>query len=170
MDDPCVASLRLRVEMFSLVSSTRSVLESLEEPLLRKGYHVVRYNSRGVGRSRGRSSFTGDAEAKDLEEVVAWAMSLLPNVSSVAIAVRRSIYCYVCPSLRSQCLGLFVWVADRFPFTRSSRASTDLPRPFILSARPTVMAHSIPWKEVRRCSCAVAPLAWCARVSGIWRP
>ncbi|CAO1615064.1 unnamed protein product [Parajaminaea phylloscopi] len=38
--------------------------------LVRAGFRVVRFNSRGVGRSSGRASWTGEAEARDYQNVV----------------------------------------------------------------------------------------------------
>jgi uncharacterized protein len=59
----------------------------LIEPLTSKGYHVLRYNSRGVGASTGRSSFTGFSEVEDLEAVVQWALNSLPDIRSLVILV-----------------------------------------------------------------------------------
>ncbi|KAJ2936582.1 hypothetical protein H1R20_g511, partial [Candolleomyces eurysporus] len=50
------------------------VLASLLHVLHEHEYHVLRYNSRGVGTSSGRSSFTGIEEGKDLEAIVQWAV------------------------------------------------------------------------------------------------
>ncbi|QRV89564.1 alpha/beta hydrolase family protein [Ceratobasidium sp. AG-Ba] len=50
------------------------------------GIHVFVPNSRGVGNSTGRSSFSGQAEAKDLEELVQWCVSRVGNVEYVIIA------------------------------------------------------------------------------------
>ncbi|TEB29258.1 alpha/beta-hydrolase [Coprinellus micaceus] len=61
------------------------VLFSLEDVLHGNGYHVLRYNSRGVGRSTGRATFTGLEEGKDLEGVVLWGIQELGGVSSVVI-------------------------------------------------------------------------------------
>ncbi|KIJ89885.1 hypothetical protein K443DRAFT_664556 [Laccaria amethystina LaAM-08-1] len=61
------------------------VLDSLVDPLLSKDYHVLRYNSRGVGRSTGRASFTGFDEGKDLEAIIHWTLDHLANVSSIVI-------------------------------------------------------------------------------------
>ncbi|KAF9007605.1 Alpha/Beta hydrolase protein [Cyathus striatus] len=61
------------------------VLLSLEKPLLAHGYHVLRYNSRGVGRSSGSASLTGFAEGQDLEEIVQWAQNRISNVHTVFI-------------------------------------------------------------------------------------
>ncbi|KAI0342679.1 alpha/beta-hydrolase [Trametopsis cervina] len=61
------------------------VLGELRKPLLARGYHVLRYNSRGVGKSSGWPSVTGIQEAKDLQELVHWALQKIPSVSSLVI-------------------------------------------------------------------------------------
>ncbi|KAF7312227.1 Peptidase-S15 domain-containing protein [Mycena indigotica] len=61
------------------------VLHSLLEPLHNGGFHVVRYNSRGVGKSTGWSSFTGQAEATDLTALIEWARSSIGDVRSVLV-------------------------------------------------------------------------------------
>ena len=61
---------------------------ALIEPLTSKGYHVLRYNSRGVGTSTGRASFTGFSEVEDLEAVVQWALDRVPDIRSLVILVR----------------------------------------------------------------------------------
>ena len=64
-----------------------SVLMELIEPLTSKGYHVLRYNSRGVGASTGRSSLTGFSEVEDLEAVVQWTLDTVPHIRSIVILV-----------------------------------------------------------------------------------
>ncbi|KAJ7475737.1 Alpha/Beta hydrolase protein [Mycena latifolia] len=62
------------------------VLCALMEPALRaRGYHVLRYNSRGVGRSTGWASFTGASEAGDLAALVEWAVAAVGDVQSVVV-------------------------------------------------------------------------------------
>jgi len=61
------------------------VLLSLMEPLHAKGYHVLRYNSRGVGRSTGWASFTGSSEASDLDALIEWAIATVGDVRSVVV-------------------------------------------------------------------------------------
>ncbi|RDB25743.1 hypothetical protein Hypma_006804 [Hypsizygus marmoreus] len=61
------------------------VLLSLVGHLEIAGYYVLRYNSRGVGKSTGWASFTGFSECKDLEELVTWAVDTLTNVRSLVI-------------------------------------------------------------------------------------
>lgn len=63
------------------------MLIELIEPLTSKGYHVLRYNSRGVGASTGRASFTGFSEVEDLEAVVQWALDRVPDIQSLVILV-----------------------------------------------------------------------------------
>ncbi|RPD60193.1 alpha/beta-hydrolase [Lentinus tigrinus ALCF2SS1-7] len=62
------------------------VLQLLTEPLLERGYDVLRYNSRGVGKSTGWASFTGSREAEDLKELVQWARSEMPDLNSLVLA------------------------------------------------------------------------------------
>ncbi|KAF6758845.1 Alpha/Beta hydrolase protein [Ephemerocybe angulata] len=61
------------------------VLHSLTGVLQEQGYHILRYNSRAVGRSTGRASFTGFDEGKDLEAIVQWAAREVKDVSTVVI-------------------------------------------------------------------------------------
>ncbi|KAJ3996522.1 Alpha/Beta hydrolase protein [Lentinula boryana] len=56
------------------------VLDILTKPLLTKGYHVFRYNSRGVGGSSGWPTLTGLTEGKDLEAVVDWSVRYISDV------------------------------------------------------------------------------------------
>jgi len=61
------------------------VLLSLMEPLHERGYHVLQYNSRGVGRSTGWASFTGSSEASDLAALIEWALATVTDVCSVVV-------------------------------------------------------------------------------------
>ncbi|KAJ8072631.1 hypothetical protein PM082_016190 [Marasmius tenuissimus] len=63
------------------------VLESLVAPLQSKDYHIIRYNSRGVGGSSGWPSFTGFKECDDLQTLVRWALENpeMPNINSVVV-------------------------------------------------------------------------------------
>ena len=65
---------------------------ALIEPLTSKNYHVLRYNSRGVGASTGSASFTGFSEVQDLEDVVQWALDKVPDIRSLVILVRLLTY------------------------------------------------------------------------------
>ncbi|KZV90576.1 alpha/beta-hydrolase [Exidia glandulosa HHB12029] len=46
------------------------VLASLVQPLHEENYHVLLFNSRGVGQSTGRATWTGNGESDDLQELV----------------------------------------------------------------------------------------------------
>ncbi|KAI0775105.1 alpha/beta-hydrolase [Trametes elegans] len=61
------------------------VLQIVTEPLLERGYDVLRYNSRGVGKSKGWSSLTGGQEAEDLQELVKWARSKYASLSQLVL-------------------------------------------------------------------------------------
>jgi len=61
------------------------VLHSVSNTLLGQGYHVIRFNSRSVGRSTGRASFTGLPESRDFQDVVRWGMNQVGNVGTVAL-------------------------------------------------------------------------------------
>ncbi|TFL04024.1 alpha/beta-hydrolase [Pterulicium gracile] len=61
------------------------VLASLKPLLRQKGYHILLYNSRGVGRSTGRASLTGSPEVDDLQAVVHWALDRLGDIQSVLL-------------------------------------------------------------------------------------
>ncbi|KAI0367980.1 alpha/beta-hydrolase [Pilatotrama ljubarskyi] len=61
------------------------VLELVTGPLLDRGYNVLRYNSRGVGKSKGWPSFTGSQEVEDLRSLLQWAMSKIPGLSDLVI-------------------------------------------------------------------------------------
>ena len=68
-----------------------SVLEDLVAPLRSKDYHIIRYNSRGVGGSSGWPSFTGFKECEDLQSLVQWALANpeMPNINNVVIIVSK---------------------------------------------------------------------------------
>ncbi len=71
-----------------------SVLVNFVSLLHDRSFYVITYNGRGVCKSSGRASFTGLQEVKDLEEVVQWALSKLPNIRHVLLLV--SILSVVC--------------------------------------------------------------------------
>jgi hypothetical protein len=77
-------------------------LSLLSSTFLSRGYHVLRYNSRGVGSSTGWASFTGLKEAKDLEGVVKWGVEEVnkengkEGVKEVVIAVSLAFLLYRC--------------------------------------------------------------------------
>jgi len=64
---------------------TDPVILASKDSLLSGGYHVLRFHSRGFGNSPGWPSLTGMQEAKDLHEVVQWALEQIPFVKSLVI-------------------------------------------------------------------------------------
>jgi alpha/beta superfamily hydrolase len=46
-------------------------------------FHVLRYNSRGVGNSSGWPTLSGSGERQDLEALVSWALQSIHGVSKV---------------------------------------------------------------------------------------
>lgn len=63
----------------------------METPLDSRGYHVLRYNSRGVGRSQGRRTLTGFAESQDLKEVVKWMQRRYAMIEHIVLIVSQSL-------------------------------------------------------------------------------
>ncbi|KAH8117786.1 Alpha/Beta hydrolase protein [Phellopilus nigrolimitatus] len=61
------------------------VLQHFRTPLRATGFHVLAYNSRGVGRSPGWPSLTGLQEADDLRALVRWALARIPDVQHVLL-------------------------------------------------------------------------------------
>jgi hypothetical protein len=70
-----------------------SVLVTLSASLTTNlGMNVFVPNSRAVGNSTGRSSFSGQSEAKDLEELVLWCVNKVGNVNHVLLVVSYHLY------------------------------------------------------------------------------
>ncbi|KZT51383.1 hypothetical protein CALCODRAFT_487963, partial [Calocera cornea HHB12733] len=66
------------------------VLHLLTPVFLRRGYTVLRYNSRGVGSSSGRATLRGEGEVADLGEVVQWGVGQLPGEAERVVLVGYS--------------------------------------------------------------------------------
>ncbi|KAH7928261.1 alpha/beta-hydrolase [Leucogyrophana mollusca] len=62
--------------------------------LQKKNYHVVYYNSRGVGKSTGMASLTGRPEADDLKALVNQTLEEMPHIDSVTIIATRTFQGY----------------------------------------------------------------------------
>ena len=88
------------------------------------GYHVLLFNSRGVGKSSGWASFTGLAEGKDLEELVQWGLGAVTNVMSVVLMVRAEV-CLV-DEISLWLLGLFARSSYNVPSPRSPCTDQNL--------------------------------------------
>lgn len=73
----------------SVYRYVRRVLRSLTRALHARGYHVLRYNSRGVGKSTGWPSFTGSREARDLRELVSWALGQIKPAPTTLVVIVR---------------------------------------------------------------------------------
>lgn len=126
-----------------------SVLNLLITPLQAKGYHIIRYNSRGVGGSSGWPSFTGFTEGEDLKAVVEWSLSYVQSlpggsqINAVTIIVCNSIFVSkeTCSCLRA---GLFSWVSHRNPLPCTPRSpNKDILHPDILPIRSPQFPHPI---------------------------
>jgi len=63
-------------------------IQTIVKLLIRQNIYVVYYNSRGVGKSTGRASFTGRQEGEDLQELVQQFLHHEPHITSVIILVR----------------------------------------------------------------------------------
>jgi alpha/beta superfamily hydrolase len=71
------------------------ILREVVEPFSRRGFNVILLNSRGVGGSTGRASFTGLPEAEDFKEVVKWFMqNQFPALEELILLVRSSDLCW----------------------------------------------------------------------------
>lgn len=66
-----------------------SVLLSFVSIFLRREYHVIVYNSRGVGNSGGSASWTGFSEAQDLQVVVDLVLREIEAVDEIVLLVRQ---------------------------------------------------------------------------------
>lgn len=60
-------------------------------PLRVTGHHILRYNSRGVGKSTGWPSLTGFREGEDLDGVVRWVMGKFPTLISLVLIVSATL-------------------------------------------------------------------------------
>ncbi|KZT29718.1 alpha/beta-hydrolase [Neolentinus lepideus HHB14362 ss-1] len=85
-DDPCKIAVCLHPWSWLGGSKDDPTLRCLERVLVSAGYYVVRYNSRGVGKSSGWPSFTGSSEAQDLRDLVQWLIGRVSSVEHVLIA------------------------------------------------------------------------------------
>lgn len=124
-------------------------MDLLITPLQAKGYHIIRYNSRGVGGSSGWPSFTGFTEGEDLKAVVDWSISYVQSLSGGSQV--NAVTIIVCNNISvskdvSSCLraGLFLWVSHRNSLPCTPRPSDkDFPHPYILPTRSPQLPHPI---------------------------
>lgn len=60
-------------------------IQTIVKLLIRQNIYVVYYNSRGVGKSTGRASFTGRQEGEDLQELIQQFLHNESHITSVII-------------------------------------------------------------------------------------
>ncbi|KAG9011124.1 hypothetical protein FRB94_009267 [Tulasnella sp. JGI-2019a] len=72
-------------EISSFIRVRPRVLHNLSAVFLKLGYHVILFNTRGVGESSGRASFTGISESQDLRAVLAWAVEEIVHLDTAVL-------------------------------------------------------------------------------------
>jgi alpha/beta superfamily hydrolase len=76
--------------------------------LQNKNYHVIRYNSRGVGKSSGWPSFTGEAEGEDLKAVVQEFLAGKPEIDTLTIIVSTTEFYNMMHALIQACRDILM--------------------------------------------------------------
>ncbi|KAF8339543.1 Alpha/Beta hydrolase protein [Cantharellus anzutake] len=66
-------------------NSSDPVLLSLVTTFIERDWHIILYNSRGVGHSGGSVSFTAIAESQDLRDVVQYALKEIEQVTEILL-------------------------------------------------------------------------------------
>jgi len=92
---PSLSSLLPPPQQEPAADEERSVLHLLTPLFLAHSYTVLTFNSRGVGSSTGRATFTGEGEVSDLKDVVSWGLEQLggeDRVGWVVLVVRSSLF------------------------------------------------------------------------------
>ena len=113
------------------------VLAFLSNILLHEcGYHVLLFNSRGVGKSSGWPSLTGLTEGRDLEELVQWGLGAVPNVKSLVLIVRA-----VCCIPRRRRLIVVVRVIHMALLSRPCTPSS------LHQSKPHICYSRTPWVQ-----------------------
>ena len=170
MNDPCV--LKATTEDPRCDADGDRVLQMLAESLKRLDYHVLRFNGRGVGRSSGWASFTGLAEGKDLEEVTAWGMEVVPDVRSVVIIVRNAntFFFFYSTDEQKKKTGILVRIAHCEPSPGSACAGQDEAHPALIPTGSAGVVDAVPHRDV--CDGVGEPdgRPRCAGAGDIWRP
>jgi alpha/beta superfamily hydrolase len=67
-----MTSKPLRLILGTIADVALSVVQMLRDMLCNQGIATLVYNSRGVGKSTGRASWTGEPERRDYQAVVEW--------------------------------------------------------------------------------------------------
>lgn len=123
---------------------------SLCEPLYASKYHVLRYNSRGVGMSTGRPSFSGFDEGKDLEVVTQWALDRVPNVQSIVIIVRRFQQLISTLTRRQSLKGIFLWVVNCLSSTSPIFFNQNCTFINIISSESERASDDVQWLNIHK--------------------
>jgi hypothetical protein len=130
--------------------ANRSVLVTLSASLTTNlGMNVFVPNSRAVGDSTGRSSFSGQSEAKDLEELVQWCVNKVGNVERVLLVVCCNLRKQKAPHI-SLLLGLLSWVSACIMSPCSPCPNTDLPCALVIPVISPTLAHILPCFDLPR--------------------
>lgn len=106
--------------------------------MLQYGYHVLKYNSRGIGGSTGKPSLDGFAEGQDLKAVVDWATEQIKDIESIIILVESLLNRPKFPTLICQGYSYGSLIATLFPISESIKTSHVLIS-YPLDARPTLI-------------------------------
>jgi hypothetical protein len=112
-------------------------LREVVEPFCQRGFNVILLNSRGVGGSTGRASFTGLPEAEDLKEVVKWLMeNQFPALEELVLLVRLLDLCsrgvYIEEFYNTPFTGIFTRMHTNITFqTLTSAYQNPICPPFL---------------------------------------
>lgn len=87
------------------------VVQTLKDTLCREGVPVLLYNSRGVGKSSGRASWTGEPERKDYQAVTDWLVNFkAKDILDFSGETKRTLEVFCCGysygSLMASCASL----------------------------------------------------------------
>lgn len=120
------------------------VLREVVEPFCRHGFNVILLNSRGVGGSTGRASFTGLPEAEDLNEVVKWLMeNQFPALEELVLLVRSLDLCRSGSIYSASFIGILTWMHTNIAHQTLTSASQDPICPPFLSVDRTPFYHPL---------------------------
>lgn len=188
---PLVWSVALLLSLNSCSpTSFFSVLLSFISLFLKRDYHVIVYNSRGVGNSGGSPSLSGLAEVHDLQVVVDLALREIDAVDEIVLLVRVLASPYLCPTAFVLCgmqlsAGLLIWlpcgltspgpphIALQPRLTRAKPTCLAKPKntpcPYILPHRRPLAPHNVPHHILHRETSRVGEEPRGGRARVVWR-
>ncbi len=110
----------------------------------RHNFHMLRYNSRGVGRSTGWASLTGSSEGEDLCALVKRALERIGNVQNLVLVVYM-----LFSDIKSSKFypGILIWLPHYHPLPVSP-FDTHVLLACLLSSWAKGMAYSLPFFTV----------------------